>query len=118
MQAEPTLAFRNDEYEPPGLEIRVNFGIFAGRDATPAEIDELARLLVPEVGDVSIVSEQRHEIGDGVEASLHQVRIEVAGDHVPDRDAELDDLAQRLVDRAQFWARACIGERHAEVTEF
>ena len=115
---EPLLAFRNREYEPPGLEIRVNFGVFAGREATPAEIDDLARLLLPEVGDVSIVSEQRHEIGDGVEAALHQVRVEVAGDHVPGDEADLDDLAQRLIDRAQFWARACIGERHAEVTEF
>ena len=118
MQTEPDLAFRNAEYEPPGLEIRVNFGIFAGREATPAEIDELARLLVPEVGDVSIVSEQRHEIGDHVEAALHQVRIEVAGDHVPSDDDQLDVLAERLLDRARFWARACIGERHAEVTEF
>jgi hypothetical protein len=117
-QTEPTLAFRNHEYEPPGLEIRVNFGIFAGRDATPAEIDDLASLLVPEVGDVSIVSEQRHEIGEEMEVSLHQVRIEVAGDHVPADDRELDTLAERLVERARFWARACIGDRHAEVTEF
>jgi hypothetical protein len=31
--------------EEPGFEVRVNFGVFAGRHATPAEIDELAAAL-------------------------------------------------------------------------
>ena len=63
---EPALAFRNEEFAAPGLDIRVNFGIFAGRQATPAEIDELADALLTEVRDVSIVAEERHEIGDGL----------------------------------------------------
>jgi hypothetical protein len=114
MQTEPLIAFRNEEYETPGVEVRVNFGVFAGREATPAEIDELAHALLPLVGDISIVSEQRHEIGEEVEASLHQVRIEVAEDHLP---SDVDALADRLVAKAEFWAQACIAERHAEVTE-
>jgi hypothetical protein len=114
MQVEPMIAFRNEEYEPPGLEVLVNFGVFAGREATPAEIDELAHAILPLVGDISIVSEQRHEIGDHVEASLHQVRIEVAEDHLPEN---VDMLADRVVAKAELWALACIAERHAEVTE-
>ena len=43
-------------------ELRINFGVFAGRSATPAEIDELARLLLPELGDVTIVAEDRREL--------------------------------------------------------
>jgi len=111
------IAFRDRAWEPPGLAIRVNFGVFAGRDATPAEIDELAAQLLPAVHDVSIVSEQRHEISEDVEAALHQVRIEVAEDQLPADEEERDDLAERIVYAAERWAEACIADRHAEVTE-
>jgi hypothetical protein len=117
MNTEPVIAFRELDSNPPGLEIRVNFGIFAGREATPAEIDELAAGLLPELQDVSIVSEQRHEIGEDVEAALHQVRIEVDEDRLPADEDLRDDLADRLVEAAERWALACIAERHAEVTE-
>ena len=43
------IAFATRTFEPPGLEIRVNFGVFAGREATPAEIDELAVHLLDKV---------------------------------------------------------------------
>ena len=114
---EPALAFRNHEFEAPGLDIRVNFGIFAGREATPAEIDELADALLHDVRDVSIVSEQRHEIGDGTEASIHQVRIEVADEDLPYVEVDRDAVADRLVVAAGRWAEACIADRHAEVSE-
>ena len=97
--------------------MRVNFGVFAGRGATPAEIDDLASALLPKVGEVSIVAEERHEIGEGTEASLNQVRIEVAPDHLPEDAHELDMLCGRLVEAAETWARACIADRHAEVSE-
>ncbi len=115
MRAEPQLAFCVHETEPPGLEVRVNFGVFAGRRATPAEIDDLARALLPKVGEVAIVAEERHEIGEGSEASLNQVRIEVAPEHLPDDEHELDILRGRLVEAAERWARGCIAERHAEI---
>jgi hypothetical protein len=117
MGVESLIAFRELTSEPPGLQIRVNFGVFAGREATPAEIDELAAQLVPEVGDVSIVSEQRHEIGEDAEAALHQVRIEVAVDHLPLHPEERERLGDQIVETAERWAEACIAERHAEVTE-
>ena len=116
MEIEPLIAFATHT-EPAPLEIRVNFGVFAGRAATPAEIDELAAALIPEVGEVSIVAEERHEIGSEAEASLHQVRIEVAEEHVPDHPAERDALTARLVAAAERWAQACIADRHAEVSE-
>jgi hypothetical protein len=117
MSVESLLAFRELTSEPPGLRVRVNFGVFAGREATPAEIDELAAQLVPEVGDVSIVSEQRHEIGEEVEAALHQVRMEVAAEALPVHLEERERLGDRIVETAERWAEACIAERHAEVTE-
>jgi hypothetical protein len=115
MDAEPTIAFSVDDPQQPGLEIRVNFGVFAGRAATPAEIDRLAEWLLDEVGEVSIISEERHEIDANVEASVHQVRVEVASDRVP-ADPDLANAQRaKLVERADHWARACIAERHVEV---
>lgn len=117
MQTEPVIAFALEGQEPPALEIRVNFGIFAGRQATPAEIDDLAQALLPRVGDVSIVAEERHEISDEFEASVHQVRIEIDETKLPDDPAERDELRGRLLEIAERWAQDCFAERHAEVTE-
>jgi hypothetical protein len=117
MSVEPQLAFCVRDAEPPAVEVRVNFGVFAGRPATPAEIDELAKALLPKVGEVAIVAEERHEIGESSEVALNQVRIEVAPEHLPTDVHELDMLSGRLVEAAESWARSCIAERHAEVSE-
>lgn len=114
---EPVIAFATKTFEPPGLEIRVNFGMFAGREATSAEIDSLAAGLLDKVSEVAIVSEERHEIGPHSEASLHQVRIEVAGDELPAGDHDLDELRGRLIEAAERWARECIAEHHVELSD-
>lgn len=100
------LAFAT-EPDSPQREVRVNFGVFAGRTVTPAEIDELAKLLIPEFGQVSIVAEERHELSEESEVTVQQVRIEL-----PDN---VD--ANRVVDTAERWAQACIDDRHADVSE-
>jgi len=114
---EPELAFVTRTHDVPGLEIRVNFGVFAGRDATPAELEELAHALVPELDEVSVVSEQRHEVGEEAEASLHQVRVEVADDRLPTDPEAREELCDRLLEAVSGWAEACIADRHAEVAE-
>src|SRR6478736_3615829 len=116
MRVEPQVAFCVREVEPAGVEVRVNFGVFAGRGATPAEIDELAKSLLPKVGEVAIVAEERHEIGEGSEASLNQVRIEVSPEQLPEH--EHDILCGRLVEAAETWANACFADRpRADVAE-
>jgi hypothetical protein len=112
---EPVIAFATRTFEPPGLEIRVNFGVFAGREASPAEIEGLATQLLDKVGEMSIVAEDRHEIGQHSEASLHQVRIEVPDDELPAGEHELDEFRGRLIEAAERWTRECIAERHVEV---
>ena len=102
---EPAIAFATRTFEPPALEIRVNFGMFAGREATPAEIDDLATELLDKVTEVAIVAEERHEISSHSEAALHQVRIEVAGGKLPDDEHELDEMRGRLIEAADRWAR-------------
>jgi len=109
------MAFAVHRHDPPGIEVRVNFGVFAGREATAAEIDRLAEWLLDEIGEVSIIAEDRHEIDAHAEAAVHQVRIEVGSDRVPGPGPARDDLERRLLERAEHWARLCVAERHAEI---
>src|ERR1044071_3261181 len=98
------IAFCVRDPETAETEVRVNFGVFAGRNATQAEIDDLARILQGEVDAFSIVAEERHEFGDSSEASVRQVVIEVGG------NAD-DALCERLVEIAERWAAECIHAR-------
>jgi hypothetical protein len=109
------MAFAVHSHDTPAIEVRVNFGIYAGREATGAEIERLAQWLLDEVGEVSIISEERHEIDAHVEASVHQVRIEVAADRVPGDPIERGEIEARIVERAEHWANLCVAERHVEV---
>jgi hypothetical protein len=101
MQDIASIAFLDDNGD-----IRINFGVFAGRDATQAEIDELARDLLAEVPAITIVAEQRTIADRDVEASVHQIRIELG---------KADPQRPLLI--AERWAEACVAERHAEITE-
>jgi len=116
MQVEQAIAFAVEQ-EPAGLELRVNFGVFAGRDATTAELEELGKLLVPEAGEVSIVGEERHEITENAEIVLHQVRVAIPPEVVPENPGERKEFCERLVTLAEIWARQCINERHGEISD-
>jgi hypothetical protein len=104
---EPAAAFRVREHERPGLEVRVNFGMLTGREATRTEIDHLAHALRRLAPSFEIVSEERHEFGGDSEASLHQVVIEMTSVD--------DDVAIDVVGVAERWARACYDERHVDL---
>jgi hypothetical protein len=47
---------------------------------------------------------------------VHQVRIEVAGDEIP-AGVTRDEVERRILARAEFWARQCVADRHADVAE-
>jgi hypothetical protein len=96
-----TMVFQDEVQGRP--EVVVNFGVFAGREVTQAEIDRLAQQLLDELESFEIVSEQRHQIDHSMEASVHQVRI--AG-------AEGRKLEDGLVGRIEDWAKDCIAERN------
>jgi len=112
--AEPALAFATRTFEQPALEIRVNFGLFAGREATPAEIDTLAAALQERIDELTIVSEARHELSGRSEATVRQVRIEVSSPELPSDEHELDELRGRLIEIAERWTRECATERRVE----
>jgi pyruvate kinase len=102
MQNLAQIAFVDDDGD-----IRVNFGMFAGREATRAEIDDLANALLDEVAAITIVAEQRTIADREMEASVHQIRIELAE----------DSDTQRPLLITERWAEACVAERHADITE-
>ena len=99
MQNLAEIAFLDDDGD-----IRVNFGMFAGRDATQAEIDELANALLGEVEAITIVAEQRTVADREMEASVHQIRIELG-----------EDDPQRPLLIAEQWAEACVAERSVDL---
>ena len=96
-----TMVFQDEVQGRP--EVVVNFGVFAGREVTQAEIDRLAQQLLEELESFEIVSEQRHQIDRSMEAAVHQVRI--AG-------AEGRKLDEGLVTQIEAWAKDCIAERN------
>ena len=103
---DPSMVFVT-EPTASALEVRVNFGLLTGREATPAELDDLAGRLVPLLGSVSLVAEHRQETDGHAEAELHQVRIDLAS----------DAPADEVVAVAEQWVDDCFDSRHAEVAE-
>jgi hypothetical protein len=83
----------------------VNFGVYSGREATEAEIYRLAQSLLDELGSVEIVAERRYEVASDVEATVHQVYIEVPQTAMGQED--------RLISLVENWAEDAIGERRA-----
>jgi hypothetical protein len=98
---DPTLVFVREEGE--GLEVVVNFGLFAGRDVTPAEVDRLAEALLPDVEVFDVVCEQTYRFDREREAMVHQVRI-----NIPPEDADQRDW---VLETVEAWAKDCIAER-------
>ena len=103
---DPPTVFVTEPSTHP-LEVRVNFGLLTGREATPAELDDLAGRLVPLLGSVSLIAEHRQETDGHAEAALHQVRIDLAG----------GEHADEVVAIAEAWLEDCFVSRHAEVAE-
>jgi hypothetical protein len=99
----PTLVFVGDAREDADLELVVNFGVFSGRQATPAEVERLAQDLLEELESVEIISEQRYEFARDIEATVYRVRVEV-----PPGNGHLTPALREIV---EDWARDCIGER-------
>jgi hypothetical protein len=111
---EPAVAFCVREHDEPALEVRINFGMFAGRQATPAEIDNLARALRERLESFTVVAEERHQFGGATEVSLHQVVIEVERQLA---GGEIEATCERVVEIADQWANDCIAARSIDVAD-
>jgi hypothetical protein len=98
---DPTLVFAGEREGRP--ELVVNFGVFSGREATEAELFRLAQTLLEDLDSVEIVSEQRYEFDAEVEATVHQVRVQLP--------MSAGGREGHLLTLVEDWARDCIGER-------
>jgi hypothetical protein len=101
MQDLAPLAFTDDDGD-----VRINFGMFAGREATAAEIGELAHALLEAVESVTIVAEHRYIVDRELEASVHQIRVELG---------RADPATPLRI--AERWAETCIADRAVEIEE-
>ena len=115
-EQEPRLVFAPEPPALPALELCVNFGLFAGREVTAAEIDELAQELLSKVARVSIVSERHYEIGADAEGAVHQLRVQI-GVHAVSSAPDLAELRGRLLEITERWATACITARNHDTNE-
>jgi len=114
-----TFVFWNGGYRPPrelnwmvGVLVFLIIVLFS---FTGSLLPWDANSYLARAREISIISEERHEIDANVEASVHQVRIEVASESVPADGAARERVERRILERAEHWARACIADRHVDV---
>jgi len=86
-----------------GRRLVVNFGVHSGRQATEAEIYRLAQSLMDDLDSVEIIAEQRFEFAPDMEATVHQVYVELP----PGAEGQ----EERLISLLEEWAEDAIGER-------
>jgi hypothetical protein len=87
----------------PALEFTASFGVFAGREVSPREIERLSSALLPLVSSVSISAEHRFEVGADSTVALHQVRVEVPREALPEREEDIESLRARLAETIKEW---------------
>jgi hypothetical protein len=104
--SQPALVFVTGAEGERDLELVVNFGIYSGREATPAEVERLAHGLLEELESIEIICEQRYEFDREVEATVYRIRVGAP----PGNAGRLGEL-RKLVDA---WAQDCIGERRVQ----
>jgi hypothetical protein len=84
-------------------ELVVNFGVYSGREATPAEVERLARELLEDIPAVEVIGEKRYEFSQDAEATVYRVRIFAPGGGA---------RAAALRETVAAWAEDCINERY------
>jgi hypothetical protein len=106
--AEPEAVITWGTRPPAALEFSVNFGIFAGREVSRREVERLGEVLLPMLDGVSISSEHRYELGDHSTVALHQVRIEVGPEALPNEEADIERLRSRIAEMIGDWLESCL----------
>jgi hypothetical protein len=100
---EPALVFATDR--EGAVELVVNFAVYGGREATPAEIDRLGDALLARCEQFEVVCETRYGFDREHRASVYRIRLELPGD----AGVGADEEAVRTT--VEDWARDCIDER-------
>jgi hypothetical protein len=104
VDVEPVAAYVS--HDSP-LELTVNFGIFAGRDSSRADIDRLGEMLLAFVPGATLFSGHRYEFARGAaEATASEVKIRFPL-VLPTEKGELEPLIDMLLETARRWVRDC-----------
>ena len=90
------------------LEFTVNFGIFVGRHVAPRDLERLADALREVVEAASIAAEDRLEIGTRSGGAIHQVRVELETDALPDDEADVEKVRHRIAEVLNRWLMSCV----------
>jgi hypothetical protein len=100
--SDATLVFTSEIEGRPA--VTCNFGVHAGREATPAEIERLGALLRHELSPFDVVGEHRFRFDRDRGATVYQVRVELPADTEPVRIPSVQGTVES-------WAHECLRDR-------
>lgn len=100
---EPALVFASER--DGALELVVNFAVYGGREATPAEIDRLGDTLLERCERFEVVCETRYGFDREHRASVYRIRVELP------RGVGVGAGEEAVRATVEDWARDCIDER-------
>ena len=92
-----------DVTRQPAVAVLVNFGLVAGRKPTRRELTELGAELRSVVPVVTIIDEQRLEVGEQLDVLLEEVRIEVPEGALAMAGADVETVQARMIAIAEAW---------------
>jgi len=88
------------------LELTVNFGIFAGREASRDDVDRLGEALLALVSGFSLFAGRRYDLARGAaEVANYEVKIRFPTFILPTGSAEHEALLEKLLETLGLWAR-------------
>jgi hypothetical protein len=112
VNVDPIAAYVSNESP---LELTVNFGIFAGRETSRADIDRLGEMLLALVSGATLFSGRRYEFAqDAAESAAYEVKIQFPPFILPTEKGELEPLVEMLLETVRRWARDCAATPPAE----
>jgi hypothetical protein len=112
VDTEPVAAYVSQESP---LELTVNFGIFAGREAFRDDVDRLGEALLALVSGVTLFAGRRYEFAPGAaEVAAYEVEIRFPTFILPTETAEHEALVDKLLETVGLWARDCAASPPAE----
>jgi hypothetical protein len=112
VDTEPVAAYVSQESP---LELTVNLGIFAGREAFRDDVDRLGEALLALVSGVTLFAGRRYEFAPGAaEVAAYEVEIRFPTFILPTEPAEHEALVDKLLETVGLWARDCAASPPAE----
>jgi hypothetical protein len=97
------------------LELTVNFGTFARREASRSEVDKLGEMLLELVSGLTLFAGHRYEFSQGAtESTAYEVKIEFPPFVLPTKELELEPLVVKLLERVALWAHESAATPPAE----